>query len=704
MKYHLVIDSTTVEASQGQSVLDAALAANIYIPHLCKHPDLEAMGGCRLCSVEINGSGHAVPACLTAVEEGMTVESCSDVALRVRRTALELILAAHPAECGDCPKYGRCELQSIFQYMGVSSAGRKPRYQPVPDDTRNPLILHRFTRCIKCGRCVRACRELRGVKAIDFQRIGGTVRIGVDGGVTLAEAGCRFCGACIEVCPTGSILDQAGLLQAGLPYKKAIVPCRSECPAGIDIPAYLRFIKNGQFSNALATIREKTPFPNTLGHVCTHNCESKCKRNQLGGALSICQLKRFSAKYDDGRWQELSMKLPDTGKRIAVVGAGPAGLTAAFYLRKRGHAVTVLEANPEPGGQLRYGIPTYRLPIDVLNRDIDIIQGSGIELQCDRRVRSLDELADYDAVLVALGTHKGIRLPLEGNDLPGVIINIDFLKAVRIGNPPMVAEDVAVLGGGSVAFDCARTALRLGAQRVHVICLEARDQMTASSDEIEEGLAEGVIVHDACSFIRLTGTDHVTGVEIEKVLSFSFDANHKAVIVTKEDSRENILAGTVIFAVGQMPEYDDQFGLTSKRGNRIETDTRQMTAREGVFACGDVVSGTQSVIKAIAAGRQAASNIDIYLGGNGVIDETLTESKQEKNAYIGRIEGFSSMIRMKAPLLAPQDRLKGFWDQTLSLDPACAQSEASRCLQCDLRLEITTPRLWNDYMKETTNE
>jgi formate dehydrogenase beta subunit len=195
----------------------------------------------------------------------MTVESCSDVALRVRRTALELILAAHPAECGDCPKYGRCELQSIFQYMGVSSAGRKPRYQPVPDDTRNPLILHRFTRCIKCGRCVRACRELRGVKAIDYQRIGGTVRIGVDGGVTLAEAGCRFCGACIEVCPTGSILDQAGLLQAGLPYKKAIVPCRSECPAGIDIPAYLRFIKNGQFSNALATIREKTPFPNTLG-------------------------------------------------------------------------------------------------------------------------------------------------------------------------------------------------------------------------------------------------------------------------------------------------------------------------------------------------------------------------------------------------------------------------------------------------------
>ena len=227
----LTINGQEVEAREGQSVLDAALDAGIFIPHLCKHPDLEAVGGCRLCMVEVDGAEEPVCACKTEVREGMQVNVNGERADRVRRMAMELILATHPTDCTGCPKYGKCELQSMYQYMGVSPTRWRVKSRPVATDESNPLITHMFTRCIRCGRCVRACRELRGVGVLDYQHTEEGIRIGTDGSVSLEEAGCRFCGACIEVCPTGSIIDVLSRAHDDRTREDNVVPCRFGCPA-----------------------------------------------------------------------------------------------------------------------------------------------------------------------------------------------------------------------------------------------------------------------------------------------------------------------------------------------------------------------------------------------------------------------------------------------------------------------------------------
>ena len=354
----LTIDDKQIEAHEGTTVLNAALGAGIYIPHLCGHPDLEAAGGCRLCSVEIEGMAEAVPSCMIKVEEGMKVTVHGPKAEKTRKTAMELILATHPADCTGCPKYGKCELQSMYQYLGVGPERWKKKTRTVPTDDSNPLIRHLFTRCVRCGRCVRACRELRGVKVLDFQKTEDAVRIGTDGNVSLKEAGCKFCGACIEVCPTGSIMDALGQLKEEVSYAEGVVPCRTACPAHTDIPRYLRYIKEGEYEKATAVIREKLPFPETLGCICSHVCETACKRNELGKPLSICKLKRAAAASHSDEWKKNRKTAAPTGKKAAVIGAGPAGLTAAYYLAKKGHEVTVFESNEKAGGQCRYGIPS----------------------------------------------------------------------------------------------------------------------------------------------------------------------------------------------------------------------------------------------------------------------------------------------------------------------------------------------------------
>lgn len=514
----LMINGKEIEAREGVSVLDAALEAGIFIPHLCKHPDLEAVGGCRLCVVEVEGQEEIVPSCKLTAQEGMKVHTDSERAEAVRKMAMELMLATHPADCTGCPKYGKCELQSMYQFMGVSAERWKTKSRPVPTDDSNPLIQHLFTRCIRCGRCVRACRELRGVKVLDYQKTKDGIRIGVDGGVSLEEAGCRFCGACIEVCPTGSIVDALGLMKEERSYADNVVPCRSTCPAHIDIPRYIRYIKAGEFGKAAAVVREKVPFPETLGSVCTHACESACKRNELGAPLSICKLKRAAAVEDDAQWKARVRKAEPTGKKAAVIGAGPAGLTAAYYLAKKGHEVTVFEENEKAGGQCRYGIPAYRLPDEVLDREIADILEAGVILKCNTKAESPKELLEqgFDTVLAAVGTHQGTKLPLKGNDLPEVYVNADFLKQARLGTPLAVGEKVMVLGGGNVAYDCARTAVRLGAKEVHIACLEKEQQMTSTPDEIEEGREEGIILHAGYSFRQITGTEHVERRRITK--------------------------------------------------------------------------------------------------------------------------------------------------------------------------------------------
>jgi formate dehydrogenase (NADP+) beta subunit len=694
----ITIEGKEIEAKEGISVLDAALVKGIYIPHLCKHPDLEAVGGCRLCSVEVEGIETAVPACKTTVQEGMVVRINSPKANKTRKMAMELILASHPAECTGCPKYGKCELQSLYQYIGVSPERWKRKHDALPNDSSNPLIQHMFMRCVHCGRCIRACRELRGVGVLDYQKSKDGVRVGIDGGLSLKDAGCRFCGVCIEVCPTGSIMDAAGIIKEGSPYSASVVPCKNACPANIDIPGYVRHIKEGSFEKAVAVIREKSPFPETLGFVCNHVCETDCKRSELGEPISICRLKRAAALKDNGSWKKYSKRSAATGKQAAVIGGGPAGLTAAYYLKKKGHKVTVFEENEKAGGQCRYGIPAYRLPDEVLDKEISIILDEGIKLNTNTKVTSPEELINqgYDAVLVATGTHRGTILPLEGNDLKGVLVNTEFLKKTRLGTPEKLGDRIMVLGGGNVAYDCARTAVRLGAKEVHIACLENEEQMPATMEEIEEGREEGIILHSASSILRIKGSRKVEGVELQKVNTFFFDQNQRPIIELFEGTNMIVPVDNVIFAVGQKPSGTQEMGLDLVNNAYIKVGESLETSIKGVFATGDVVTGTKSVIAAIAGGRNSAEAIDIYLGGNGVISERLLD-EQVPDPYIGKCNGFTDLKRVRLELLDTEIRRTCFDIVEMPLKEEAAKYEAGRCLQCDLRLGLTRPKLWNEY-------
>lgn len=694
----LTINDKQIEANEGMSVLNAALGAGIYIPHLCGHPDLEAVGGCRLCSVEIEGMEEAVPSCMIKVQEGMKVTVHGSKAERTRKTAMELILATHPADCTGCPKYGKCELQSMYQYLGVGPERWKKKSRTVPTDDSNPLIRHLFTRCVRCGRCVRACRELRGVKVLDFQRTEEGVRIGTNGNISLKEAGCKFCGACIEVCPTGSIMDALGQINEEASYGERVVPCKAACPAHTDIPRYLRYIKEGEYEKATAVIREKLPFPEALGCICNHVCETACKRNELGEPLSICKLKRAAASVHSDNWKKNRKIADSTGKKVAVIGAGPAGLTAAYYLAKKGHEVTVFETNEKVGGQCRYGIPSYRLPDEVMDREINDILEVGVQLKVNTTAEAPEVLLKqgYDTVLIATGTHKGTLLPLEGNKLSGVILNTDFLKNARRNQISNLGKKVMVLGGGNVAYDCARTALRLGAEEVHIACLESRDKMTAAAEEIQEGSDEGVILHSGHTFLRITGETKVQGVELQKVEKFYFDENRKAVIELVEGSRKIIPVDHVIFAVGQAPDGTEKLGVELNRGSYVKVNSSFATNLPGVYGAGDVVTGTRSVIEAIAAGRQSAVEMDRYLGGDGDISEELLE-KETADPYLGRSKDFGNLERLSPSLLDPQERRKSFAAVEQTFTCGEAKCEAGRCLQCDLRLNVTNSKLWNEY-------
>ena len=333
-----------------------------------------------------------------------------------------------------------------------------------------------------------------------------------------------------------------------------------------------------------------------------------------------------------------------------------------------------------------------------MDKEISRILDRSIRLETKTKIVSPEGLLNegFDAVVVAVGTHQGSLLPMEGNTLAGVMINTDFLRAARQQNEIALGERVMVLGGGNVAYDCARTALRLGAKEVGIACLENLDQMTATRDEIEEGREEGIILYSAHSFQKILGEEKVEGILLQEVKNFYFDENRRAVIELLEGSEKEIGVDNVIFAVGQRPRDTDKMGLDLINRAYIKTDKDLKTSREGVYAAGDVVTGTKSVIAAIAEGRKVASQVDCYLGGDGDISEEILE-KEAVNPFIGRTENFAGLKRVEANILGVPERCKSFSLVEETLGREAAMKEAERCLQCDLRLTITKPKLWNEY-------
>ncbi|MBE9482610.1 MAG: FAD-dependent oxidoreductase [Chloroflexi bacterium] len=740
---NLTIDGIKVTVPKGTTVLQAAESAGIYIPSLCSHPDLpssrevepsefiyrgtelikndnslEEFKGCQLCIVEIEGIDDLPTACTTEVAEGMVVYTDTSQVQEKQYENLKLILYEHPNMCLTCvrkercapydiclrnvkisercllcPKNGHCELQKVVDYIGIEEIILPYTTKEIPLDKETPLFDRDYNLCIGCTRCVRVCNEVREVKALGFVYQDGKVIVGSTS-PTFKESECKFCGACAEVCPTGAITDRDIKFEE---REAKLVPCRDACPAGIDIPRYVRLIKEGKFDEAVAVIRETVPFPATLGYVCLHVCEDKCRHCDLNETVAIRALKRFATERDTGLWKQRSKFAPPTGKRVAIVGSGPAGLTAAYYLTKLGHSTTVFESLPVTGGMMRVGIPRYRLPAKILDDEIEEIKSIGVEIKTNTKIESLDVLLKdgYDAILVTVGAHQGIKIPLPGSDLDGVLINTSFLRDVSLGKEVKTGKAVVVVGGGNVAFDCARTALRLGATDVHLACLECKDGMLARADEIEEGEEEGVIIHASHAFVKIVGDNgHVTGIECRDVQSFEFDSLGRLRVEAIPGSEHILSADTVIFAVGQVPELgliDGIDGIKTARRRFVEVDSVTMaTGREGIFAAGDAVTGTTSIIEAIDAARRAATYIDRYLGGSGDIDEVLVDV-EEPNPKLGREEGFADIQKLPMPCLTVEQRSDNFNMIELGLGEDEATKEAARCLQCDLRLKISEP-------------
>ncbi|NPV92894.1 MAG: FAD-dependent oxidoreductase [Firmicutes bacterium] len=465
-------------------------------------------------------------------------------------------------------------------------------------------------------------------------------------------------------------------------------PCQNTCPAGIDVPIYVDHIRNGRFLDAYQEVMRENPFPGVCGRVCHHPCEGKCRRAQVDEPISIRTLKRSAAdwvlKQNSGVYP-VEKPTKSTGKKAAVIGAGPSGLTAAYYLAKAGHAVTVFEALPIAGGMLAVGIPDYRLPADILAADIKAIENMGVTIMLNTRFGkdvSFDDLKarGFDAVYVAIGAHEDQKLGVPGEDLSGVLSGIGFLKDVALGAAPdLNSRTVLVIGGGNVAIDSARTAVRHGASEVHVVYRRRKEDMPAFADEIEEAEHEGIKFTFMAAPVKVVGEGKAIGLECQKSAQGDFDSSGRRRPIPIEGSNFVIGADIIISAIGQSVGTDSVKGIDLKiNKGLIAADKNMNTNVPYIFAGGDCVTGPDTAINAIAQGKRAAAAIDKFLGGSGVV----VEPRVVKRVLSGDILE-EKRPRAKQASLPVAERVgnveveKGFTEEQ-------AMAEASRCLRCDV--------------------
>ncbi|MDI6733133.1 MAG: FAD-dependent oxidoreductase [Planctomycetota bacterium] len=839
------INSQSISAEEGQSVLNAALSAGggllacpfaqrtcttardgrasqpgsasggqsgIYIPHLCSHPDLDNYSsfcspqkggadsgditpstsiyqgtnrfehqalpgrtdelGCKLCLVEIEGKTELQRACATLVTEGMKVVTESERVKQARQENLARILSQHPHSCLTCaqqegcsltqcssnvpvperccPKFGRCEIQKVSSYIGIPLG--TPRYIPSGDERiieADPLVKRNYDLCIGCLRCVRICRNLRGVDALGFVLHNGKVVVG-SREPSLRDSSCKFCGACVEVCPSGAMMDKISCSDAdtgslslpvltgsrrdkgSLQGRKSLVPCQGNCPAGMDVPSYIRLIKEGNIEKAKEVISHKVPFPSVLGYVCFHPCETECRRKEINDPIDICALKRYAMENSKSEIRPVRAKsVYPVGKikypqsAIAIIGAGPAGLAAAFYLSRKGYPVTLFEANNQLGGMMRYAVPEYRLPLKALQDDLVNLLNENITLKTSQKLgrdftlQSLQEQG-FKAILLAIGAQKPKKLPLTA-DVGGekhplirpdgrayVRFGIEFLKDIKAGKvktDELRGMKVMVIGGGNVAIDVCLSARRLGASEVNLVCLESRETMPAHEWEITQSLEEGIILNcgwgpktireDTCpeGEVRRKGdTFSLEFMECTRV----FDDAGKFNPSFNKDHRMTIHSNLIIITIGQVPETDN-LPLERNPDGTLKTDENFRTSMGNVFACGEVKDNPSSVIQCISEGRKAAENIDKYLGGDGIIDREI-EIPLAKD-YLGKDEKFCEYQRVAMPSTNLSQRANNFNLIELGYTKEQALYEVSRCLQCDLRLKIS-PVIFPPEIKE----
>jgi NADPH-dependent glutamate synthase beta subunit-like oxidoreductase len=482
--------------------------------------------------------------------------------------------------------------------------------------------------------------------------------------------------------PEFELIKSAGY--ALQPPTRILSRCQAACPAGIDIPRYVRLIGEGRYDDSLAVIKQAMPFPGILGRVCFAPCEDKCRQGKQSEPIANRMLKRFA--FDHATYQDVK-PVKRTGKRVAIIGSGPAGLTAAYYLAKMGHAITIYEALPQVGGMMRVGIPAYRLPRKILDDEVDIVKNLNVEIKTNTTVQSLEDLFNdgYQAILVATGAHQGMKLGIIGEDHPKVMECIDLLKDVSLGKPINLGNRVAVIGGGNAAIDAARTARRLGAKEVTIFYRRTRAEMPANHTEVEEALNEGMKIEFLVAPRKVLNKDGAVALENIRMKLAAPDASGRPRPEPIPGSEFITELDSIVAAVGQIPPIQEQFGLKIGKGNIIETNTDTLTtSKTGVFAAGDVTLGPASVVEAVAQGKKAAISIDKYLGGEGIlwIKEIKIKELTSRNTFLKRLAEEHKRVLM--PMLAIQDRLPGFDEVELGLTEEMAIAEGKRCWRCDL--------------------
>ena len=504
---------------------------------------------------------------------------------------------------------------------------------------------------------------------------------------------CTGCARCLEVCPLNE--TDSPPLKRTPPYcpsraldleKRKKPPCREACPLGVNAPAYIALIAAGRYAEALEVVRRDNPLPGVCGRVCHHPCESACRRAEVDEAVSICDLKRFIADWElkQGKRPSLSGLAEKRNERVAIVGSGPAGLSAAYFLAREGFNVTVFEREAEAGGMLRVGINAFRLPRDVLDGEIRAIEELGVEIRTLSPVSDVEALFQegFNAVILCLGAHRDLRLGIPGENLTGVMGALEMLRQVNGGGLKRLEGKVAVIGGGNSAIDAARAACRLGAREVTICYRRERADMPALPREVAEAEEEGVRFLFRVAPVSVKGDAKVAALELVRMRMGEPDESGRRRPLPIEGSQFLLEADFVIVAIGQETDWSPMVESTSWKDDRGRIACREglMTSRPGLFAAGDVVTGPRTVVEAMAQGRRAAWEVMAYLTGKRL--EGLEVPSFPGADYREIPEDIKRLERAQTKLRPPDLRVRDFREVSLGLGEEEARREAKRCLQC----------------------